>query len=171
MLPGPATGNGRPPEMRQTGPMAEHRAESQVTVAAPPSVVWPLLADIRGWPDWSPNDRVELVREGDPAPDGVGAERLLFTGRITVREEITVFEPGERLGYRLLSGLPMRDYRADITLTPRDEGRVTDVRWTARWRTQPPVPGFVMRAAMGRVLGRFTAALAERAEKAGQSDG
>jgi uncharacterized protein YndB with AHSA1/START domain len=147
--------------------MREHRAESQVTVAAAPTGVWALLADIRGWPDWSPNDRVELVREGDPAPDGVGAERLLFTGRVTVREEITVFEPPSRLGYRLLSGLPLRGYHAEIVLTPRDEGRVTDVTWAARWRTQPPFAGFVMRPVMGRILRGFTAALGTAAERAG----
>jgi uncharacterized protein YndB with AHSA1/START domain len=146
--------------------MGEHRAESQVTVDASPSVVWALLADIRGWPDWSPNDRVELVREGDPPPDGTGAERLLFTGRVTVREEITVFEPGTRLGYRLLSGMPLRDYTAEITLTPRDEGRATDVRWAARWRTQPPIAGFVMRAVMNQILRRFTSALETAAERA-----
>jgi uncharacterized protein YndB with AHSA1/START domain len=156
---------------RETVCMGEHRAESQVTVDAPPSVVWGLLADIRGWPDWSPNDRVELVREGDPPPDGTGAERLLFTGRVTVREEITVFEPETRLGYRLLSGMPLRDYSSEITLTPRDEGRATDVRWASRWRTRPPFPGLVMRPVMGQILRRFTAGLQAAAARSDGSSG
>jgi hypothetical protein len=57
--------------------MGEHRAESQVTVATSPADVRALLADIRGWPDRSPDDRV------------------------TVREEITVFEPPSRPRARL----------------------------------------------------------------------
>jgi hypothetical protein len=32
---------------------------------------------------------------------------------------------------RLLSGIPARNYRAEVTLTPADGG--TRIRWTATW--------------------------------------
>jgi uncharacterized protein YndB with AHSA1/START domain len=61
-------------------------------VAAPPEVVFDVLTDHRGYPSFTPVRRVELEREGDPPPNGVGAVRVLHAVGSAVREQVTVFE-------------------------------------------------------------------------------
>jgi len=125
---------------------------------APATTVWPILADTNGWPSWSPNDHAELERAGTPIADGVGAIRVLHTGRIVVREEIVVFDAPERLEYRLLSGLPVRDYQATVTLAP--DGSGTRIEWSASFRSAVPGLGWVLRPALRRVVQAFASALA-----------
>ena len=64
---------------------------------APIETVWELLADARGWSTWARFARSELLAEGIPAPDGVGALRAFGVGRIGSREEVVLFEPPQRL--------------------------------------------------------------------------
>jgi uncharacterized protein YndB with AHSA1/START domain len=45
--------------------------------AAPPQTVFDVLTDHRGYAEYTPLRRVELEREGDPPPNGVGAIRVL----------------------------------------------------------------------------------------------
>lgn len=106
--------------------------------AAPAEAVWALLGEARSWKDWAWFPMADLEREGDPAPDGVGAIRrfgLPFAGS---REEVVAFDPPRHLGYRLLSGLPVRDYRSDVTLTPTPDGG-TSIEWRSSFT--PPWPG------------------------------
>jgi uncharacterized protein YndB with AHSA1/START domain len=113
-------------------------------VAAPPSTVFEVLADHRNYS--TINGRIRsstLEREGDPAPNGVGAIRVLKSFGPPLREEVVEFVPGERLVYRLLSGAPLRDHVGTVTLTERTDG--TNV--TYRIDTTPTIP-VIGRAAM-----------------------
>ena len=74
------------------------------------------------WKTWTAFPSTGLEREGDPAPDGVGAIRRFGFGSMGSREEVVVFEPPTHLGYVLHSGLPISGYRSDVTLTPTDGG-------------------------------------------------
>jgi len=113
------------------------------TVAAPPSTVFEVLADHRGYSAISPIRSSTLEREGDPAPNGAGAIRVLKTVGPPLREEIVEFVPGERLVYKLLSGAPLRDHVGTVLLTERTGG--THVSY--RIDTTPTIP-VVGRAAM-----------------------
>ena len=66
---------------------------------------------------WAPVRKVALEREGDPPPDGVGAIRVLSRPPLKIREQITDVDAPVRLAYRLLSGLPVRDYVGETTLS------------------------------------------------------
>lgn len=115
------------------------------TVAATPAEIWPLLADASTWAAWGPFDASELE---SPAPhgdsrDGVGAVRRFRRGRWVTREEVTAFDLGHRLSYRLLSGAPVRQYVADVTLTPVPGG--TAIRWESTFRARIPGTGRVIR--------------------------
>jgi Polyketide cyclase / dehydrase and lipid transport len=46
-------------------------------------------------------------------------------------EEVLAVEPGRRLAYTVLRGIPVRNYRAEVTLTRSPEGTV--IRWGASW--------------------------------------
>jgi hypothetical protein len=119
------------------------------TVAAPPDVVFDVLTDHRGYPAITPLRGVDLEREGSPAPNGVGAIRVLRLAGPPIREEVTVFDRPRRFGYRLLSGAPVRDHTADVTLSDV-AGRT---RIVYRVDTTPTVPR-VVAPAMVAVLRR-----------------
>jgi uncharacterized protein YndB with AHSA1/START domain len=119
--------------------------------AAPPEKVWELLADARTWPEWAAFDDAE-VQEGA----GEGEVRRFRRGRWKTRERVTAFEPARRLGYELLSGIPVRDYRSEVTLTPAAEGG-TDIRWHSTFEQKLPLTG-------RRIQKGLQAFLAETAE-------
>ena len=110
------------------------------SVAAPPSTVFEVLADHRNYAAISRIRTSTLEREGNPAPNGVGAIRVLKTYGPPIREEIVEFVPGERLVYKLLSGAPVRDHVGTVTLTERTDG--THVSY--RIDTKPRVPLVVL---------------------------
>ena len=113
------------------------------TIAAPPSTVFEVLADHRGYSAISRVRSSTLEREGEPAPNGVGAIRVLKSFGPPLREEIVEFVPGERLVYRLLSGAPLRDHTGTVTLTEHTTG--THATYTIQ--TTPTIP-VIGRAAM-----------------------
>jgi uncharacterized protein YndB with AHSA1/START domain len=121
--------------------------------------VWELLADARTWPEWAAFDAAE-VEEGA----GEGEIRRFRRGRWTTRERVTAFEPGRRLGYELLSGIPIRDYRSEVTLTPAAD-RGTEIRWRSTFRQKLPLTGAKIRKDLGRFIGETAEALARAAEE------
>jgi uncharacterized protein YndB with AHSA1/START domain len=128
---------------------------------APPEQVWRLVSNSASYPDWGTWDSSELEEAGAPPPEGAGAVRVLHTGRTTVREEILVFDPPSRLVYKLLEGLPIENYEAEVTLTPADRG--TDIRWHAEFDPKFPVPGFIVRRKLQSVFDEATEGLAKAA--------
>jgi hypothetical protein len=140
--------------------------EATALSAAPREAVWDVLADSRSWQDWGAWQKSELEREGDPPPEGVGAIRRNVRRPLTVREQVELWEPPSRFGYTLLSGLPVRDYHAVVTLTKAGaDGGATNIHWESRfdgrWRVLDPP----MRAFIGYVLRTVAQKLADAAEK------
>jgi uncharacterized protein YndB with AHSA1/START domain len=120
---------------------AEREFDVFARSAAPSNAVWRLLVDATAWSTWSRIPQGARECEGVPAPDGVGSIRRLGLGPMGSREQVVVFEPPHHFAYILLSGLPVREYRADVTLTPDGDG--TLITWHARfvpkWRSSGPV--------------------------------
>src|SRR5919204_6405112 len=96
--------------------MGRYVVEARARSSASRERVWEVLADVPRWAEWGPWRSSALEREGYPPPGGVGAVRLLKRFPMTLREELTLFEPPERMAYELRSGLPLRDYRAEVSL-------------------------------------------------------
>jgi len=131
--------------------------------AAPVERVWALLANARGWPDWAPLDAAELERAGAPAADGVGAIRRFTQGKTTMRECIVAFEPPHWLAYQLVSGLPVRNYRGDVTLAATPDGATT-IRWQISYEPLIPGTGWLVRRRLEPFIGDVAQRLARRAE-------
>lgn len=91
-------------------------------VSAPPEVVFDVLTDHRRYAEITRLRRSELEREGDPAPDGVGAIRVLSAVGPPIREEVVVYERPARFSYKVLSGLPVRDHVGTVSLEPSPAG-------------------------------------------------
>ena len=113
----------------------EIRVDRELAVA--PEVAWERFTDHRGWADWAGAKEVVLRQEGDPAPNGLGAIRVLRARGLAVEEEVTAFEPPRRMRYRLVAGLPIRDHSGEVEFEPSAAG--THLTWSIRFR--PLVPG------------------------------
>lgn len=122
-----------------------------------------LLRDGSTWPTWSPIGSFELRTPGVDEPEGVGAVRVFRTGRVTSVEQVAELVPDRRFAYRLVSGLAIRDYRADVDLT--GDGDVTTIRWHCTFRPRTPGTGWLYR----RTLGRFIRQCAEGLAAHGQA--
>ena len=105
-------------------------------VAAPPAVVFDVLTDHRGYASISPVRKSELEREGEPAPNGVGAVRVLRSVGPPLREEVVAYEPPSRFAYKLVSGAPLGDHLGTVELSESPGG--THVRYEVQ--TTPTVP-------------------------------
>ena len=92
--------------------MFEQTISKRAWTTASPSEVDALLRDGATWPVWSPLESFTLEQEGPEGGESLGAIRVFTTGRATSREEIVVLEPERSFGYALLSGLPLKGYRA-----------------------------------------------------------
>jgi hypothetical protein len=133
------------------------------TTTAGPAAVYELLADGSTWPEWSPIGSFELLEPGDGSPEGLGAVRRFTTGRIRTTERVVERRSGEQFSYVLVSGLPLRDYRADITLTTGPS--VTTITWHSTFQPKVPGTGGLYRRQVGKFIARCVAGLALASER------
>jgi len=141
--------------------MARLHVEAEGVARATPAVVWELVANADRYSEWGPWSASGYENLGAQAPDGAGVIRWMRYGRVTTVEKVLESERARRLVYTVVKGIPVRNYRAGVTLSPEGEG--TRIRWTASWdRT---LPGRIvhrrLRAIYPDVVGRLIAA-AER---------
>jgi hypothetical protein len=144
--------------------MAQQVVHEMATTAAGPDAVYELLADGSTWPGWSPIGSFELLERGDGSPEGLGAVRRFTTGRSRSTERVVERRPGERFSYVLVSGLAIRNYRADVSLAPAPGG--TTITWHSTFRSKVPGTGGIYRRALAKFIGQCVDGLARASERA-----
>jgi len=143
--------------------------EAERTIAAPPAKVWALVSDARRYPEWGPWREGRYQRAGDESERGPGAVQVLTSARRTYGrrsvsvERIVVAKPERRLVYEVIGGVPVRNYRGEVTLTPADGG--TRVRWSADWDST--LAGRLVHRTLRVFYPEMLAALAAAASTAG----
>jgi uncharacterized protein YndB with AHSA1/START domain len=108
--------------------------EAEAVTQAPPEAVWTLLADADRYSQWGPWQASGYLSSGDFSSGdsaGVGAVRWMQLGRTRTVEQVLAADRGRRLVYTKIKGIPVRSYRAEVTLTPAGQG--TRIRWAATW--------------------------------------
>jgi hypothetical protein len=105
-----------------------------------------------------------LLRPGRSEPDGVGALRRFALGPAGSKEEVVEWDPPHHLGYVVVSGLPVRHYRADVELG--SEGGGTVVTWRGSFDEIVPGTGRALRFVLKRVTAGFAARVSRYAERA-----
>jgi len=156
--------------------MGNLHVEAEQTTRAAPEFVWALVSDVMTYPRWGPWREAGYQRPGDTSPRGTGAEYWLRSSHryglsypVSV-ERVLDAEQGRHLAYTVIGGIPVRNYRADITLEPAAGG--TRIRWAASWdRT---MSGRLVHRSLRKLYPQIVASLAAEAEKeaaagAGQS--
>jgi Polyketide cyclase / dehydrase and lipid transport len=131
----------------------EHTAHSE----KPRPEVWKILSDLPHWHEWGP--WTETTMDGDIRT--LVSERTKLTGKpYVMKEHVTALEPQDRFEYDLLSGLPIKNYHATVTLSDADDGG-TDIRWQAHFDSPWPFLGGLWRGAMLKVIRDVSECLAE----------
>jgi hypothetical protein len=122
--------------VQQGGLMAGLHVEAEGVTRAAPEVVWQLVADADRYHEWGPWSASGYQGQGDQAADGAGVIRWMRYGRTTTVEKVLESEKGRLLVYAVVKGIPVRNYRAEVRLSP--DGECTHIRWSASWdRTLP----------------------------------
>jgi uncharacterized protein YndB with AHSA1/START domain len=129
---------------------------------APPEAIFEAIADHAHYDRFDGVRRSELVEQGDPAPNGVGAVRWIWLGPLRFEEEVTAFEPPRRLDYliRDVRPLPFRHEGGSIRLEPGDAG--THAVWTSSFEVPVPLVGSAIDRIFSARLERGFAHVLER---------
>jgi hypothetical protein len=146
--------------------MSTHVIEAEARSSASPEEVFALLAEGRRWLEWGAWTGFALESPGEGAPEGPGAVRS-FTSRtygrtVVSRERVLEVVPGRRVRYELLSGLPLRNYRGQVDLTPDGSGTV--IRWHSTFDGAVGGSGWLYRRALGWFIADAARRLARHAE-------
>ena len=149
--------------------MGKLHVEAERIAAAASENVWALVSDVTTYPRWGPWSEGGYRSPGDASPRGPGAVYWLRSSRryglvrpVSV-EKILDAEEGRRLAYTVIGGIPVRNYRAEITLTPAADG--TRIRWAASF--DQTLAGRLVHRSLRRVYPQIVASLAAAAERQG----
>ena len=123
------------------------------TIPAPAEEVFDRLADHANYDRFRPIHGSKLLKEGDPAPNGVGALREIKVRPLVFEEEITAYERPTRLDYLIVKlNVPFKHDGGSITLTP--DGHSTRVDWRSSFSVPVPVVGGAQELVWQPVLAR-----------------
>jgi hypothetical protein len=137
-----------------------YEIEATAISTAPAEVIFKHLAVAEAWGQWgSFPTKTTRERAGDEVPNGVGAIRKIPPAR----EQVVDYDPPRHYAYTALSGLPLRHYRADVTLEPK--GDSTLIRWRGAFEPKIPGSGPLFRAFLHWMLGSFARRVARHAER------
>jgi hypothetical protein len=137
--------------------------QASTVSSAQPDEIYALLVNSATYPLWSMIRYYESLRVGRDGLHSVGARRLFKTNSITVmREEVTEIAVDERVGYTLLSGFPLSEYKSQTRLEKVPSG--TRITWESSFYPKYPLTGWYWRRLMTWVLKRLVSNLAETAE-------
>ena len=147
---------------RRRGPYVSRRGEGVPLMAridvdksltAPIEEVFELLTDHAGYTRFRGFTKAELVREGTPDPNGLGALRRLVVGPLRFTEEITAFERPTRMDYLIREvNLPLEHDGGSIKLV--QDGAGTRVHWTSVFTMPVPVVGSATAAGLAVAIRR-----------------
>jgi uncharacterized protein YndB with AHSA1/START domain len=122
-------------------------------IEAQPEAVFDLITDHAHYDRFRGVNRAELLGEGEPPPNGVGATRRVVSRPFRFEEEITAFERPTRMDYLITKiNAPLDHQGASIRLS-EDRGR-TIVDWTSSFTVPTPLVGGIQERLWALALGR-----------------
>ncbi len=140
------------------------------TIAAAPEAVFDRLADHANYQRFRPIHASRLLREGDPAPNGVGALREIKVRPLRFEEEITTYERPTRLDYLIVKlNVPFEHHGGSIRLTPDGDG--THVDWRSSYTVPTPIVGGLQEMVWQPILARGFRRVLEDVERMTSSEG
>lgn len=126
------------------------------------ATAYEIASNSAGYPDWSATGSFEEVVPGADERFGVGSRRIFRTAGMSICEEIMVADRPHHLAYRLISGLPLKEYMGRVDFTV--EGERVRIDWYSTF-IPPKGFGWFWRRFMKWILSDILAALVKEAEK------
>ena len=152
--------------------MDKLQVEAEQTAKATPETVWAIISDPTQYPQFGPWSGADYRNdEGDAPPGTVGSVYWLKSSRraylryATSVEKILELNEGRSLAYTVVGGIPVKNYRADITLTPVEGG--THIRWAATWDST--MSGRIVHKSLAVLYPEIVNGLARLAEQKSQA--
>jgi uncharacterized protein YndB with AHSA1/START domain len=140
------------------------------TIPAPPEPVFDRLADHANYERFRPIHASRLLREGEPAPNGVGAMREIKVRPLRFEEEITAYERPTQLDYLIVKlNVPFEHHGGSIRLTPDGDG--THVDWRSSYTVPTPIVGGLQEMVWQPILARGFRRVLEDVERMTSSEG
>jgi uncharacterized protein YndB with AHSA1/START domain len=123
------------------------------TVNAPIGKVFDAFTDHRRYSDMTPMRKSTLEKEGDPAPNGVGAVRKLELVGPPIVEEVVSYERPGYFAYKAVKGLPVKEHLGEVRLSETGND-CTRVAYTVSYTPSLPGPavGLVLKQAINSLL-------------------
>jgi uncharacterized membrane protein len=124
----------------------ETSVEISIDIAAPPEVVWAVMTDAEGWPEWTAS--VTSVRLLDGSELRMGSRALIRQPKFPPAVwRVTALEPGRRFTWK--SGAPLMWVFAHHSIHPAQAGSRVTLRLDYE-------------GVVGRLLGRLTRDITNR---------
>lgn len=143
---------------------------SSTPIKAPQVIAWEVMTDHELYARWIPRSQVYLETEGSPERNGIGAVRVFRIGPVGTYEEITGFEPPNRMTYRVLKvPLPVRNLRSELVLVGSEDGSSCDLHWDSWFEPVIPFTGGVLRQVLASSVTKMASGIAEEAQNRAQS--
>ena len=122
------------------------------TVKAPIGKVFDAFVDHRAYADMTPLRKSTLEKEGDPAPNGVGAVRKLTLAGPPILEEVVGYDRPSYFAYKAIKGLPVKEHLGEVRLS--ESGSGTRVVYTINYTPSIPGPavGLILKQAVGALF-------------------
>ncbi len=115
-------------------------AKAELLFSEPIEQVFQQISRHEDFKLFGPVSSAELIQEGQPTRNGVGAIRKVKAMGVTVVEEVTYFDAPNSYEYKILEALPLLvPKKGKVELTQRHEG--THVLWTSEFTMNIPVAG------------------------------
>lgn len=132
-------------------------------IDAPPETVFDVLTDHRRYAEMTMLRRSDLEREGDPAPNGVGAIRTLHALGPPLREEVVAYQRPSRFSYKVLSGAPIRDHLGTAQIAA--DGSGAKLTYSVRMTPTVPLGGGLVVALVRRGIEQLLDGVTAEAER------
>jgi hypothetical protein len=112
--------------------MGQLHIETKGTTCADVETVWALVADANTYAQWGPWDDggYDPPVKGPSLPGSI--QWFRFGRRTTSVEKVLDVDEPSRIVYTVVRGIPVKNYRAEVTLTPNVPSG-TSIRWAATW--------------------------------------
>ena len=108
-------------------------------VKLPVESVWSRLGNFLKTPGHG--IKVDVEKQGDLESNGVGTIRKITIGKVCVREILVSANPPFTFTYRILSGVPMKEYFGNVRLEPKESSTV--IHWDAVLKPKIPFTGWI----------------------------
>ena len=138
--------------------------EVRRTIPAPAEEIFDVLADHARYDRFRPMSGSELLKQGEPPPNGVGAVRRILARPFRFDEEITAYERPVRLDYLIVDGNTGVDHEGGSIRLESSKGW-TLVRWTSRFSVHTPVVGGALERFWQAILTRSFGQVLEDVER------